>query len=224
LAHRHLTLTYGIVGILLLVLVLMGIGGYLGLKSFNTQLAAQATKDAQYQADRKTFMDTLTAHDAERVAQATQIAQLEAQIAHRAAQPLPKPVQEGLKPNATAQMVAGAVQSVYSSTPIFGAVVVDSAGYIALSPSQGQQVAQTKVDLDKAQGDLGDQKSINSILNVSNSSLTSDLGSCKALNVQANKDIEGYKKLAVKSKWRKFLDGALKVVLVAGGAAIGHAI
>ena len=66
LAHRHLTLTYCIVGILLLVLVLMGIGGYLGLKSFNTQLAAQATKDAQYQADRKTFMDTLTAHDADR--------------------------------------------------------------------------------------------------------------------------------------------------------------
>jgi hypothetical protein len=224
LANKHIGLIFGLVGTIVLLMGLMGVGGYFGLKAFDAQLSRQEVRDAQYQTDRKTFLDTLTAHDAERAAQATQIAQLQAQIKARDSKPLPKPIQDGLKPGADAQTVATGLTDAYKGVPSFGAVAVVPPETIALSVPQAQQTIQSKVDLDKAQGDLGDQKSINSLLNSANSSLTNDLGSCKTLNVQANKDIAGFKKLAVRSKWQRFLAGAEKVGLLAGGAMLGHMI
>ena len=224
LGHKHASVSYLLIGILALFLIVCSVGGYIALKSFDNQLAKQDVKDAQYQADRKTFMDSLAAHDAERAAQAQQITDLEAQIKQRAAKPLPPAVQTSLKPGADAQTVATGLTEAYKHTTSFGAVAVIPPETIALSPPQAQQVIQAKADLDALVLDLGDERSINSILNASNSSLTNDLGSCKALNVQANKDIAGYKKLATKSKFRKFLDGALKVGLFAGGVYAGHKI
>lgn len=222
LAHRHLTLTYGLIGTVILLLVLMGFGGYLGLKSFDAALARQDAKDQQYQQDRRIFMDTLAAHDAERTADATKIAQLEAQIAHRDAQPLPKPVQEGLKPDATAKQAADALGIVYSATPSFGTPQATPDGKVALTVPEAQQIIQDKYSLTKSQGDLTDQKSINSLLNSANASLTTDLNSCKDLNTKAQADIAGYKKLAKRSKFRRFLDGAEKVAIFAAGAYVGH--
>ena len=224
LAHRHLTFTYGLIATMVLLMALMGFGGYLAVKSFDAQLARQETKDAQYQQDRKTFLDTLATHDADRAAQAQRIADLEAQIAHRDSQPLPKPIQDGLKPSATAQAVATALQEAYKSVPSFGAVGVDSSANVALSLPQAQQVVLDKVNLDKAEGDLRDTQAVVDLQKQANLSLTNDLGTCKALNTKAEADIAGFKKLAKRSKWQKFLSGAEKVALFAAGAYIGHKI
>src|ERR1019366_9217429 len=151
-------LIYGLVGVIVLMMILMGVGGYFGLKAFDAQLSRQEVRDTQFQADRTAFLNTLAAHDAERTADATKIAQLEAQIQQRDSKPLPKPIQDGLLPNATAQIVALGLTEAYRDVPSFGAVVVDPAGNVALSPPQGQQTIQSKVALDKAQGDLGNQK------------------------------------------------------------------
>jgi hypothetical protein len=61
------------------------------------------------------------------------------------------------------------------------------------------------------------------------SSLQIDLNACKSTVSQdetalldANKVISAYKKLAVRSRWKKFLGGAEKVALIAVGFEIGH--
>src|ERR1035437_8904311 len=113
LGHKHASVSYLLIGILALFLLVCGVGGYIALKSFDNQLAKQDVRDAQYQADRKTFMDSLAAHDAERAAQAQQITDLEAQIKQRAAKPLPPAVQTGLKPGATTAQARTALESGY---------------------------------------------------------------------------------------------------------------
>ena len=224
LANKHIGLIFGLVGTIILMLGLMGVGGYFGLKAFDAQLSRQEVRDTQYQQDRTTFLNTLAAHDAERAAQATQIAQLEAQIKARDSKPLPKPVQDGLKPGANAQTVAAGLTDAYWAVPSFGAVAVIPPETIALSVPQAQQVLFDKIDLDKAKGDLGDQKSINGLQETTIGSLKTDLNTCKDLNTKAQADIAGYKKLAKKSRWQKFLAGAEKVGLLAGGAMLGHMI
>lgn len=224
LAHRHLTFTWGLVGVIILLMALMGFGGYMAIRSFDKQLAKQEARDTQYQADRKTFLDQLTAHDAERAAQASQIASLEAQIAHRNAQPLPKPISEGLKPDASAEAVAKAVTEAYSDVPSFGVVLAESPTTIALSLPQAQHVVQDEVAYSIARADLNDTQAVVDLQKTANSSLTSDLAQCKDLNVKAQADIAGFKKLATRSKFRKFLDGAEKVALFAAGAYVGHKI
>lgn len=222
LAHRHLTFTYGLIATMVLLMALMGFGGYLAVKSFDAQLARQETKDAQYQQDRKTFLDTLATHDADRAAQAQRIADLEAQIAHRDAQPLPKPIQEGLKPDATSEQAKTALEAVYGADVLSGTPKVEPDGNIALSLPLAQRAVSAKLDADRMTGDLKDEKAIVSLQETTIGTLKTDLSTCTTTLSKANDDIKGYKKLAVRSKFRKFLDGAEKVALFAAGAYVGH--
>src|ERR1017187_8017242 len=103
LANKHLTLIFGLVGTIILMMGLMGVGGYFGLKAFDAQLSRAEKQDLQYQQDRNQWQAVLTQHDAERTAQALQIQQLQAKINQRDSKPLPKPVQDALQPKATVQ-------------------------------------------------------------------------------------------------------------------------
>ena len=219
LAHKFL---YAHLGVIVLLIGMMCAGGYLGVKSFDAQLARQEQKDAQYQTDRKAFLDTLNAHDADRAAQAQKISDLETQIAKRDSKPLPQPVQDGLKPGATTEQAKTALEGVYSDTPAMGTLSIGSDGKIAVTTAQAQQLTLTKVGLDTAKGDLADEKSISGLQKQSIFSLTNDLGQCKALNIKAEADIAGYKKLAVRSRWKKFMSGAEKVGVFMAGIYVGH--
>jgi hypothetical protein len=222
LAHRHLSFSYALVGTLVLLLVLMGFGGYLGVKAFDAQLARQEVKDAQYQQDRKVFMDQLSAHDAERAAQQTQIAQLQSQIAKRDSQPLPKAVQAGLQVDAGAEQVKTALEAVYGADLSTGTPKVEPDGNIALSPSLAQKTVSAEVGLVQSTADLKDEKAIVSLQETSIGTLKTDLSSCTATLSKANSDIQGFKKLAVRSRWKKFLGGAEKVLIFGAGAYLGH--
>jgi len=222
LAQRHLTLTYGLVATLVLLMALMGFGGYLGVKAFDNQLARQEQRDTQYQADRRVFLDTLAAHDADRAAQAQKIADLEAQIAKRDAKPLPKPIQDGIQPNASAEQVKNALGAVYGVDATLGTPKVEPDGNVALSLSQGQQAVHARIEADTAIADLKDEKAIVSLQEATVSSLKTDLNTCTTTLYKANEDIKGYKKLAVRSRWQKFLGGAEKVGIFAAGAFLGH--
>ena len=225
LANKHIGLIFSLVGVIILLMGLMGVGGYFGLKAFDAQLSRQEVRDNQYQQDRTTFLNTLAAHDAERTADAAKIAQLEAQVKARDSKPLPKPVQDALQPKATVQQAIGGLAAAYGSTSALAQSQPSSDGQnLTVSVLGAQEAISAKVGMDLAQGDLGDQKSINALLKDANSSLSNDLGSCKAMNVQANKDIAGFKALAKRSRWQKFLAGAEKVGLLAGGMMLGHMI
>ena len=224
LANRHLGLIYGLVGVIVLMMILMGVGGYFGLKAFDAQLSRQEVRDTQFQADRTAFLNTLAAHDTERTADATKIAQLEAQIKQRDSKPLLPAVKPGMQPNANAEQVKNALGAVYGVDVAAGTPKVEPDGNIALSLSQGQQALSARLDADRYGTDLKDEKVINSLQETTIGSLKTDLNSCKDLNTKAQSDIAGYKKLAKKSRWQKFLGGVEKVALVAGGAMLGHMI
>lgn len=217
LAHKHASVSFWLIGTLVLVMGLMGFGGYEALKSFDAQLARAEQREAQYNTDRKTWQDALAQHDAERVADATKIASLEAQVAARDKKPLPPPV------TTPDEAVAG-LQAAYSDVPAFGAPQATPDGKVAVNVPQAQILITTKLDLNRLKLDLTDEKAIVDLQKQTNASLSKDLTGCQALNVEANKTIADYKKLAKKSRWQKFLSGAEKVGLVLGGMYVGHKI
>jgi hypothetical protein len=223
--HAHtVRVSYFFVGIIVLVLTLASAGGYFGLKAYESQAARATALEARYDADRTTWQANLTQHDIDRAAAQAQVTDLQAQIAHRAVQPLPQPVQAGLKTDATAEQAKTALEAVYGADKTFGSLPPTQGPNVALSVLQTQAIIVTKAGFDKAVADLQDQKSISSLQTGTINSLQTDLTSCKSTVAESGKVIEAYKKLAVRSKWQKFMSGAEKVVFLVAGGAIGHLI
>ena len=110
----------------------------------------------------------------------------------------------------------------YSDIPSFGVPEATPDGKVALSVPQAQQTLSSKADLDVTRADLKDTQAIVGLQKQSLDTLNSDLNQCKVLNTKAQADIEGYKKLAHRSKLQKFWGGAQKVLIFAGGAYLGH--
>lgn len=229
LSQRHVTVSYTVVAALVVVVGLAGVGGWLGLRSYERQVLRAEAIETKYQDAQKAFSEQLAANNAERAQDAKASAALLVQIANRAVAPPPPVVQAGLAVSAPAEGVSDALQSVY---PTLGAIKVipTSPGASSASPQlavtipQGQLFIQTKLDLNKATGDLADTSELLSLANRDKSTLSKDLDQCTDLNLKANDTISAYKKVAVKSKWRKILDGIEKVGLVLGGAALGRAL
>jgi hypothetical protein len=219
LAHKHATVSYVLIGVLVLVLAVVGLGGWLGLKSYEAQIARAEASEAQYNQDRKEWQATLEAHDAQREQDSLAEAQIIAQAAKRDAQPVPQPIQAGLTPVATSQATAIALGAAYGGQV---APKVTPDDQVSISQPDAKLVITDKLAGDKAAADLADQVKINSLKVTENNSLTSDLNQCKQQNAEAGKVIAQYKKAAVKSKWRKMLDGSEKAALLVAGAALGH--
>lgn len=227
LAHKHLTVSYTLVGIIVLILALAGGGGYLALRAFDAQLARAEAREASYDVDRKAFVDHLAADAADRTRnQAAQVV-LARNISNRDTK-ADQAIQVAVKPDASLESTASALTDAYSDVVGFGHVDVlpDSttlhgAG-IELAGHQAQQIVAYKIDRDRLSADLGDLRTSYTLEQASNTSLSNDLVQCKDLSVKAEAVIAGYKKIAKRGKFRVFLGGAEKVLLVAGGMYLGH--
>jgi hypothetical protein len=221
LAHKHVTVSFTLIGVLVLVLGLGAFGAFLGLRSYEAQLSKAEARELQYNADRKSWQDTLAQHDAQRAADAQQEAQVIAQIAARAKQAPPPVIQVALSPTATAAEEATGLAQAYASQ-IEPVVTPDSR--LSISQPEAKLIISNKLTGDKALADLVDETKLYNLEVDQNTTLKADLADAKAENVEAQKVIQAYKKAAVKSKWRKILDGMKTVGMVAAAAAIGHAI
>lgn len=221
LAHKQATVTYGVLGVLVIFMGMVGTGGYFALKAFNAQADKAAAQYIVYTDTLKDFQTQLALHDTQRQAAEVKVADLQAQIAKRAAQPLPKPVVDGLQEHAPAQAVAGALLSLF---PNFDPPEVTTAGKIALSPPEAQQVISRVVDGDRAKLNFQDEKQTVDLQNGTISSLNNDLGACRTTLAEADKTISGYKKVVAPTRWKRFLQGAEKVGLFIAGAALGKVL
>lgn len=221
LSQHHVTVSYTLIAVLVLVLGLVGAGGWLGLKSYEGQVARAEAIEARYQDAQKAFSEQLAANNAERAQDAQASAALISQIAKRAVAPLPPVIQSGLAASASAESVSKALQEVQ---PGLGTPEVTPDAKVALQVNQAQLVVRSLLAGTQAEADLGDTNALLGLANRDKSTLSNDLDSCTDLNLKANETIAGYKKAAIKSKWRKILDGMEKVGLILGGAAIGHGI
>lgn len=224
LAHKQLTVTYSVLAVLVLVLSLACVGGIFGFKAYEAQVARAEVQEQKFDQDRSDFLKQLQADEVARAQDAKDAADRLAQIAARDAQPL-KPtspaVSSGLKPDATAQEAANGLSSAY---PGLGVVDASPDGKVLTTVQQTQFLMGFSLQAARDREDLADLKvAYADQVRISQSEAT-DLGSCKTALVEAQKTIGDYKKIATKSGWRKFLDGAEKVGLVLAGAAIGHMI
>lgn len=224
--HSHtVKLTYSFIVVVFLLVSLMGFGGYLAVRHYDNLLAKAEAHEAQYQKDLAAAQ-AQWAQDRQALQQANdQVNQLQARISARNAQPLPKPIQEGLRSDASIEAVAGALSFAYTGTSGWTPpLVLPDNKSLAISDSDAKLIISDKVDLGKKTKDLEDLGQINTILNNNNSILNNDLNQCQNTLSESNKVIAEYKKIAVKSKFRKFLDGTEKVALVLLGGIIGHVI
>lgn len=224
LSQRHVSVSYMFVGILVLVLGLAGVGGWLGLKAYENQIARAEAAEVRYVDAQKGFQTTLAQHDSERAANAKASAALIAQIAARASQAPSPIVQAGLKPGAAAVDVKNALGAVLSDRHPEGVSMAVQGENLEISPVSAQVWLADELLLNRVSADLTDTQSLLALSTGSNSSLVRDLNQCKAVSVEAQKTIDAYKAAAVKSKWKKFLDGVQKVGLLVAGVAIGRAI
>lgn len=221
LSTHHVTVSYTLIGVLLVVLALASFGGWLGLKAYDHAIARAEAAEAKYDADEKSWAATLAQHDAQRAADAQQEAQLLAQIASRDKQAPPLVIQAGLKPDATAQQAALALGAAAGGQV---APTVTQDNRIAVMPVESQEITLDLLAGTKAEGDLKDTQSLLDLKNKDNTSLSNDLAQCKTENTEANKVITQYKKAAKRSKFRSFLNGTEKVGLLVLGGYIGHTI
>lgn len=211
-------------GIIVLVLALAGVGGWIAVKAYEGQVARAEAIEQKYEDAQKAFQVTLAQHDADRAADAKESAALIAQIAARAKATPPPVIQTGLKPGAAAVDVKNALQASLTGThPDMAPLEVEGANLVA-TPAQAQFWVADELALTGTKADLSDTIDLLTLANKDKSSLSSDLTQCKGTLTDAQKSIAAYKAIAVKSRWRKFLDGALKVGIFAGGAVIGHAL
>jgi hypothetical protein len=223
--HKHqVTISYFFVTIIVGLVLCMGVGGLLGIRSYEKLLDRAEAQEEKYDADRKSFYDTLAQHDADRANNDAKQAQLVAGIAARAKEAPAPVVQTGLKADASVVEAKNALQAVYSDTPTLGSLEATSEGKVGATVSQAQIFIGSKLSLDHLKLDFGDVQKVLELEKQTNSSLVSDLAQCKATNVEADKTIADYKKAAVKSKWAKLWDGTKKGLIFAVGIGIGRAV
>ncbi len=222
LAHKHVHLSFALVGVIVVGLCLAGFGGWLGLKSYEAQVAKAEAAEARYDQDRKDLTALLSQHEAQRTQDAQAEAQLLAQITKRDRQAPPLIIKEGLAPTATAQQASNAVTEAFKANPAFGSTSPQSDGNIGYTVNQTQIVIGTELERDKFRADLDSTTNLYTLEKTSNLSLSSDLKACVVNKAESDKVIATWKKAAIKSKWRKMLDGTEKVLLFAGGVYLGH--
>lgn len=229
---------YAHIGIFILMLSLMGAGGYIALRSYDKVLAHAEALQTQFNvaqgqaaASQKQLTDLLAADAVQRAKESAQQAALEQQIINRNTQAQVPAVQQALQPSAGAKAVILGLQSLYTGSipPVMPKLAQD--GNIEISAPEGQQWLSDKVSLNRFSADYRDEVQLYTLEVAKSTSLSNDLSQCKGTVSQdetalvvANKTIAAYKKSAVRSRWKKFLGGAKDVALVMTGVVLGHKI
>lgn len=215
LAHKTISLSYALVFVVVLIVGLAGVGGYLGLKSYESQVSKAEARDAQYQKSLSDLTATLAAHDAENQKALATVAALKLQITKGVTVVQPPVVQTGLKPDATAKQAADALGALISSTGVPEALTTTPDGLVALSVPQAQKIATLLVDAVDTKAALGlAQQAIDLQAGVIDTD-KQDLTACKSQLASAQKDIDGFKHVVKPTKWARFLSGAKTVLKVA---------
>jgi hypothetical protein len=223
-AHRTVTFSYGVLAVLVLVLGMAGAGAYMGLKSFDKLMTRADAQNVQYQTALASFQTTLAQHDAARAVAEAKVEQLEAQIAHRNTAPPPPAIQEALKPGSDAQTLANGLKMSFNALLGFGEPIPQGEAGVLLNRQQTQLVIESNEQGKKDSADLKDEVLIAGIEKQSNLLLTNDLAQCRDLQTESSKVIASYKKLAERTKWQRFVQGAEKVGILVAGGIIGHAL
>jgi hypothetical protein len=225
-------------GILVLLLALIGAGGYFGLKSYDRALqhaeALQAQfnqAQAQASASQKALSDLLAQDAQERAQESAQQASLTQQILQRdAARPSPA-VQTALQPSANAVDLKMGLEDAFKGVQGFGVVQVGSGVSVVLNQAQTAAVITSRETEIQKTADLADTSQLYALEKSKTTSLANDLSSCQSTVskdsvalLDAQKALKAYDKLARRSKFRKLLGSVGRNAERVGILVLGYEI
>ena len=242
LAHKHVTVTYVLIGVLVFVLALGGVGAYIGVKWVDASLArAEASEKltaqykTQYDALNLTYQNELAAHAADRAADAQKQAALISSMSN-VNQKADTSIAKVLTPGKTATEAFADLKDAYKGTPSIGNLTLnvskDSASgeqLLTFTVPEVQQVTATKLDRDRLTSNLDNVNQQLTLEKDKTTTLTSDLTNLQTAHTaliktetQCETTVADYKKVVKPSKFKIVLGYALKGALFAGGIVIGH--
>lgn len=211
LAHKHATVSYALIAVLVVVLSAAGFGGYFGLKSYQAAIvhAEQVEKDSA--AVISQYQQQLAADTAERVRLEQEIATRDKQTERKkkeVAQNTTDPI-KAMSNLATAYGDEGS--KVFADTPL------EADGRWGFNIPAVNQFTQTKMDKDALAADVDDLQSEVESLKLDQEKGQQALAACQTT-------VNAYKKAAKKSKWQKVVSGMKIGGAIVLSAFIGHAI
>lgn len=219
LAHKHVTVSYTVIGVLVLVLALAGVGGWLALKFADKQIERAEAAEQRFEQSTKDLQTQLAASQTQRAADSAK-QDVIVKVVHDTDAATDTKIQDVTKPGVTATQAVSDLDSAYhgglnlSGTP----VTADGASF---STPTVQQFTATKLDRDRLSTDLTNYQGLLTIEQDKTKSLTTDLTSCQAVVKKGQDAVKEDKKAIVVTKWKKFLNGAKETVIVVGSIVAG---
>lgn len=206
LAHKHATVSYALIVVLVAVLGAVGFGGYVGLKEYKSAMTHAEQVEAGFQSRLDAYQQQLEQDNRER-------ARLEAQISSRDKEVA---AQKQKIADITAPKDAiAAIQGQYKNQ--LQNPSVEQNGRVGFTVPDVNRFTQTKMDAQALAADVDDLQSEVESLKLDQAQGQQALAACQDT-------VKAYKKAAKKSKWQKFVSGMKIGGAIALSAFIGHAI
>ena len=241
LAHKHVTVSYLLIAVLLFVLSCGGVGAYFAAKWVDRALARAEKSEQLYLADKKVsdqaisdLKGQLADSEKARAASDQKIADLQKSITSIQTN-ANNQIQNALKPGKTASEAYADVKSVYKdkiSTPV---TIVESPDkteqLLAFRVPDVQQFTAAKIDDDAQKliviakdGVIAEKQTQIDGLKSDLAKSNDALGKLQVTEAQEHDALEKYKKVAKKTKWQKILGGMKTGVEIGGAIVFGYEI
>lgn len=220
LAHKHVTVSYTLIAVLVVVLGLAGFGGWLALKFADKQIARAEATEQRFEQAQKDFQTQLAANSAQRAADTQQQAAI-VKIVDTRDKGADAKIQYVLQPK-TPQQALTDLGEAYAGSIDLSNTPVTPDNYLSFPVKTVQQFSATKIDRDRLFADRDDIKKQLFLEQDKTKTLTADLKKSEDTLGTCKQTVADYKKAATVSKFRKFLGGAEKVGLLALGAVAGY--
>jgi hypothetical protein len=221
LSKHHLSLSFGVIGVLVLVLAVMCVGGYLGLKSYEGQLARAEAAEKQYNADRKDLTAQLTASKSVQDT-ATKAQQVIVKVVHDRDVATDKKIADVTAPNKSAQEALSDLSAAYHGTILADPNAITADGRLVFPVFTVQGFTATRIDRDRLSDDLKSSADNLAQEQKKTESLAKDVAAANKAVADAQPAIAAYKKIAKHSRLRAFGAGALKVGIFVAGVYAGR--
>jgi hypothetical protein len=222
LAHKHVSVSYTLIGVLVVVLGLAGLGGWLALKFADKQIARAEATEQRFEQAQKDFQTQLATNTAQRAAD-TQQQGVIVKVVDTRDKSTDAKIQYVLQPK-TPQQALTDLNEAYTGTVDFSNTPVTPDGLLSFRVNAVQQFSATKIDRDRLSADLSSYKGLLNLEQNKTTTLTADLTKSETTLAACQLTVTAYKKAATLSKFRKFLNGAEKAGLLMLGAVAGYEI
>jgi hypothetical protein len=213
----HLKVTRGIAAVLLLALSLVTFGGVYALKHYDQELKDAEFREMVYRNHESQYQE-LMEQDFKKIEELSKQQTTIVKVVHVRDEKADEEIAKVMAPKASEE-VAKDAERIAGEKP-----VVLTSGDLSFHPPTIQKLLAAKIDRDRFAADLTDMHKLFDMEQQKTATLTTDLKKSQAQLAEADKVIDGYKHVATKSKFKRFIGGAGKVIVIAVAAYVGYKV